>query len=69
MNDATSARAQIGLCHDCRYTKVIVSGKGSQFFLCLRSEIDSHYRKYPRLPMLQCAGYERYDHSSAPQEK
>jgi len=69
MNDATSARDKVGLCSDCRYTKTIVSGKGSQFFLCLRAETDSHYSKYPRLPMLQCSGYERQQALRMPEEK
>ena len=69
MNDATSERNKLGLCTDCHYTKSIVSGKGSQFSLCLRSETDSHYSKYPRLPMLQCSGYERQQSLSPSEEK
>lgn len=69
MNDATSARDKVGLCSDCRFTKAIVSGKGSQFFLCLRAEIDSHFSKYPRLPMHQCSGYERQRALSESEEK
>jgi hypothetical protein len=69
MNDAMSARDKVGLCSDCRHAKAIVSGKGSQFFLCLRAETDSHYSKYPRLPMLQCSGCERHHELLEPEEK
>jgi len=69
MNDATSAHDKVGLCSDCCYTKAIVSGKGSQFFLCLRAETDSHYSKYPRLPILQCSGYERHHARPGLEEK
>lgn len=63
MNDAMSKREEIGLCLDCRHTKVIVSDKGSRFFLCQRAETELYYSKYPRLPMLQCSGYEPWGQS------
>jgi hypothetical protein len=69
MSDAMSARDRVGLCSDCRYTKAIVSGKGSQFFICLRAEADPDYSKYPRLPMLQCSGYEQPHIVAGPEEK
>jgi hypothetical protein len=46
-----------GLCASCEYVRVIVSGKGSRFHLCERSKGDPAYPRYPRLPMLRCAGY------------
>jgi hypothetical protein len=58
MDDATPLKLQVGLCADCRYTREVVSGKGSRFFYCRRSETDERYAKYPRLPVLRCAGYE-----------
>jgi len=36
----------------------IQSDRGSIFYFCERSTTDSSYPKYPRLPVLQCAGYE-----------
>jgi hypothetical protein len=38
---------------------VIESERGSVFYLCQRSRTDPAYPKYPRLPVLRCAGYER----------
>lgn len=58
MSDATPGNPQTGLCTTCRYMREVVSGKGSRFLYCLRSETDVHYRKYPPLPVLRCAGYE-----------
>lgn len=65
MDNALLAKLRIGLCADCCHTREIVSGKGSQFFYCLRSKTDPRYRKYPALPVLSCPGYEaQVKHSS-----
>ena len=58
MTQETSANLQIGLCDDCQHTKEVVSGKGSRFFYCRRSETDERYAKYPALPVRRCGGYE-----------
>jgi len=39
----------------------ITSARGSHFYLCERSRTDASYPRYPRLPVLACAGYERND--------
>jgi hypothetical protein len=36
----------------------ITSDRGSVFYLCERSFTDPRFDKYPRLPMLDCWGYE-----------
>ncbi|MDP9036748.1 MAG: hypothetical protein M3O50_18260 [Myxococcota bacterium] len=46
-----------GLCQRCRYGKQVVSARGSAFLLCLLHERDPRFAKYPRLPILRCAGY------------
>lgn len=48
-----------GLCADCAWGRRIVSAKGSEFWLCGRAEADPGFPKYPRLPVLQCPGYEQ----------
>ena len=53
------ATPTVGLCAVCTHVRVVVSGKGSRFYLCRLSEVDSRFAKYPRLPMLQCAGFEK----------
>jgi hypothetical protein len=50
--------AQPGLCGRCEHARRIVSGKGSTFWLCRRSETDPAYPRYPALPVVRCAGFE-----------
>jgi hypothetical protein len=47
------------LCEFCRHMHEVVSGKGSHFLLCQKSDADNRYRKYPPLPVIQCRGFER----------
>ena len=48
----------VGLCAHCRHARSIQSSKGSQFYLCERHTTDPTFAKYPRLPMLNCDGFE-----------
>jgi hypothetical protein len=47
-----------GLCATCRYARIVRSDRGSQFYLCERSRSDPSYAMYPRLPVLECGGFE-----------
>ncbi len=47
-----------GLCDSCEHQKVIRNTRGSSFSLCLRSRTDPSYPRYPRVPVLECAGHE-----------
>lgn len=47
----------VGLCAICQHSKTVVSDRGSSFYRCLLSDRDSRFAKYPRLPVLQCAGF------------
>jgi hypothetical protein len=47
-----------GLCARCRHQRVVRNTRGSAFSLCERSKTDPRFAKYPRLPVLRCAGYE-----------
>jgi hypothetical protein len=49
---------RFGLCNTCRHQRLVRSGRGSVFTLCERSKIDSAFPKYPRVPVLECAGHE-----------
>ena len=51
-------RDSIGLCATCCHARVVHSSRGSSFYLCQLAEIDPRFDKYPRLPVLRCAGYE-----------
>ena len=46
-----------GLCDGCAHAQVIVSAKGSRFILCGLAATDGAFAKYPRLPVLTCAGF------------
>jgi hypothetical protein len=50
---------QAGLCDSCRHQRRVNTTRGSSFSLCERSRTDPSYPRYPRLPVLRCAGYER----------
>jgi GNAT superfamily N-acetyltransferase len=52
---------EAGLCASCRHVQRITSARGSHFYLCERSRTDPSYPRYPRLPVVDCAGYERND--------
>jgi hypothetical protein len=38
---------------------VINTPRGSTFYLCRLSETDPRFDKYPRLPVIRCAGYQK----------
>jgi hypothetical protein len=47
-----------GLCDSCEHQKLIRSGRGSVFSMCLRNRTEpERYPKYPRLPVRECEGY------------
>jgi hypothetical protein len=47
-----------GLCDSCRHQLLVHTTRGSTFSLCRRSKTEPAYPKYPRLPVLRCAGHE-----------
>jgi hypothetical protein len=53
-----SDEVHVGLCATCHHVQRIESARGSRFYLCERSRTDARYPRYPRLPVLMCAGYE-----------
>ena len=55
--ESTQERRDVGLCFDCRNAR-IVRGRRSRFWYCELSRIDDRFVKYPRLPVVECAGYE-----------
>jgi len=48
---------QAGLCATCTHARRIETERGSIFWLCELSATDPRFPKYPRLPVLACAGY------------
>src|SRR5579862_6816785 len=52
-------RVRAGLCATCAYMTRVHSDRGSLFYRCERSVTDPAYPKYPRLPVMECAGWVR----------
>jgi len=46
------------LCESCRHLREIVSGRGSRFLMCLLSQTDSRFKKYPQQPVRKCIGFQ-----------
>jgi len=57
-----------GLCTNCSHARRVQSDRGSVFVRCELALTDPRFEKYPSLPVLVCAGYERRDDSSASAE-
>jgi hypothetical protein len=48
-----------GLCAICAHQVEVRNTRGSVFSLCARSRTDPAYPRYPRLPVLECRGFEQ----------
>ena len=55
---AVTPSARAGLCDSCRFAEIVTSSRGSVFYLCMLSETDPAFRRYPSLPVLRCSGYQ-----------
>jgi hypothetical protein len=53
--------ARAGFCADCTHARVVRSDRGSLFYLCQLSFEDPSFPKYPRLPVLDCAGFQKQE--------
>jgi hypothetical protein len=53
------ARPNAGLCETCLHQRLIRNTRGSSFSLCELAKTDPSFPKYPRLPVIACAGWER----------
>jgi hypothetical protein len=45
------------LCLTCCHVREVISARGSRFLLCLKSQDDERYAKYPPQPVVRCAGF------------
>jgi hypothetical protein len=57
--DREDERRRVGLCLDCENARVIETPRSSKFYQCQLSFHDPSFPKYPRLPVVECAGYVR----------
>jgi hypothetical protein len=53
------AAPSFGLCDSCRHQRLVRTGRGSVFTMCLKAREDPDFPKYPRVPVRACSGYER----------
>jgi hypothetical protein len=54
------------LCYSCIHQQLVPNTRGSVFSLCRRSRDEpDRFPRYPRLPVLQCHGYERESERTA----
>jgi hypothetical protein len=58
-NDGRAGGPNTGLCGTCVHRVEVKNTRGSVFSLCGRSRSDPAYPRYPRLPVVECKGYER----------
>jgi hypothetical protein len=54
----------VGLCTACRHQQLVPNTRGSVFSLCRRSREDPSYPRYPRIPVLECRGFEPRDRAT-----
>ncbi|TMQ72987.1 MAG: hypothetical protein E6K80_01260 [Candidatus Eisenbacteria bacterium] len=51
------SKDRVGLCARCRHARTVPS-RTTVYWMCERSKTDPSFDKYPRLPMIQCRGFE-----------
>jgi hypothetical protein len=61
MNDRDVPRQaedeRAGLCARCTHVQIVVSARGSRFYLCRMSLVDPSFPRYPQIPVLACRGF------------
>src|SRR5688500_16844351 len=50
--------AAAGLCARCAHVQVVVSARGSRFYLCRLSSTDPAFPRYPVIPVVACRGFD-----------
>jgi hypothetical protein len=57
--EVAAERARVGLCASCAHARVVENDRGSRFYLCELAKTDPRFARYPRLPVVACAGWRR----------
>jgi propionyl-CoA synthetase len=50
--------AEPGLCAGCRHAKLNETRRGTAYLRCARATWDDSLPRYPRLPVVKCAGFQ-----------
>ena len=56
-----------GLCERCAHARLVRTPR-SAFWLCARSRDDERFERYPRIPVLECPGFEPLPEGETPPE-
>jgi hypothetical protein len=56
--------ARVGLCFRCRHARTVAT-RTSIFWRCELSKVDPRFDKYPRLPVIECIGYQANEEEDA----
>jgi hypothetical protein len=56
-DESTMRPERFGLCDSCLHQRLVRTGRGSVFTMCLRSKTDDAFPKYPRVPVTACEGH------------
>jgi len=55
--EVAQERARVGLCAICAHARIVETDRGSRFYLCELAKTDPRFSRYPRLPVVACAGW------------
>lgn len=71
LSDATwpNLGAEPGLCRSCRHAKLNQTRRGTAYLRCTRAEWDPALTRYPRLPVIECAGFSESVADVAPEDR
>jgi propionyl-CoA synthetase len=53
--------AEPGLCSGCQHAKLNETRRGTAYLRCTRAAWDTRLPRYPRLPVMECVGFEPAD--------
>lgn len=59
--------APAGLCQGCAHALLNQTRRGTAYLRCGRAAWDERMLRYPRLPVLECSGYERPEAGPGPE--
>jgi len=55
----SDAESKIGLCLRCVHARHLAHPRGGEgYWMCALAAVDSSFKKYPPLPVRECAGFE-----------
>ncbi len=57
VGETSGERERVGLCVECVHARRVESDRGAAFYLYELSATDPRFPKYPRLPVIECAGF------------